>query len=87
MILPRLLLDVDGALLIDPAHIARPREEVIKYYGLEAVKPDIDVICWTLSELRRSNKFKRTRLCLVDCRYVFSTLYGHTLWRLRESSK
>ena len=57
---------------------------VVGNHGPDAVEPSVDIICYTLAELRRRGKFKNGKLCLVDCRYVVSTLYGYSLMRPLE---
>ena len=89
MILPAVVLDKSGPHLMDPDLIAPVKDAVVGNHGPDAVKPSIDIICYTLAELRRKEKFKNRKLCLVDCRYVVGTLYGYSLMRplgFKESS-
>jgi hypothetical protein len=84
MILPAIVLDSDNAHVMEPGLIADIKEAVVKNHGQDAVNPEIGIICYTLAELGRRDKFKDDRLCLVDCRYVVHTLYGHSLMRPSE---
>ncbi|KAB2104996.1 hypothetical protein AG0111_0g7160 [Alternaria gaisen] len=81
MILPAVVLDKSGPHLMDPDLIAPVKDAVVGNHGPDAVKPSVDIICYILAELGRRDKFKNGKLCLVDCRYVVSTLYGHSLMR------
>jgi hypothetical protein len=81
VVLPILVLDKNGPHLMDPDLIAPVKDAVVGNHGPDAVKPSIDIICYTLAELGRRDKFKNGKLCLVDCRYVVSTLYGYSLMR------
>jgi hypothetical protein len=84
MILPTVVLDESDSHLMDPRLIARLKDAVVGKHGPDAVKPSVDMICYMLAELRRGDKFKNGKLCLVDCRYVVSTLYGYSLMRPLE---
>jgi hypothetical protein len=81
MILPVAYLGRSGAHLLDPDVIAKIKGNFVKDHGLDAVNPSVDIICYTLTELGRRENFKNGRLCLVDCRFVVSTLYGYSLMR------
>ena len=83
MILPTILLKEDEAHLWNPALIADMKDAIVKLHGPDVAKPNIDIICFTLAEIRRKENFK-DKLCLIDCRYVLSALYGYSLMRPSE---
>jgi hypothetical protein len=83
MVLPTIILEQSDAHLMDPDLIAEVKGSVVGDHGPDAVKPSIDIICYTLAVLGRSDKFRKGKLCLVDCRFVVSTLYGYSLMRPR----
>lgn len=86
MILPVILLGKDEGHIIDPAQIAELKESIAQNYGQDAASPSIEIICYTLGQLLLRDNFRNGRLCLVNCRYVVSSLYGHPLMRPREVS-
>ena len=84
MILPTILLQKKTQHLYKAEHILPVKNAVIEDHGVDALNPSIDIICYTLAEMsRRESKFV---LCLVDCKYVVCTLYGHTILRPIEAN-
>ena len=81
MIVSTLTLGRDKEHLWDPVAIAQVKGAVVKNHGPDISKPHIDTVCYTLAELRRRESLKEKCPCLVDCRYVVSALYGHSLMR------
>jgi hypothetical protein len=79
MILPSILLQMKTRHFYKAEHISPLKKQIIENHGVDAMYPSIDIICCTLAEMsRREAEFV---LCLVDCKYVVCTLYGHTLLR------
>jgi hypothetical protein len=81
MVMPVTCLDVPSGQRIWRPHLVQGiKEKFAQGFGEDAVNPSIDIICFTLNELqRRKNKF--TNICMVDCRWVVSALYGYRLLR------
>jgi hypothetical protein len=80
MQLPANMLEKDDEHLLDHGMITEWKEKTTKNYGAEVAEPDIEMICCILQQFDREY-FIMSRLCLVDCRYVVSSLYGYSLLR------
>lgn len=84
MTIPIAFLSNDEEHISKPADIADLKESIVKKHGSGADKPSIDMLCFVLAELARRQDFKDEFLCLVNCRYVVSVLFGYSLLRPSE---
>jgi hypothetical protein len=77
-VLPRMLLSRDSEFL-QSKYLDDVKDTVAVQYGATASKPDIENILCTLTEFAQDEEFKD--LCIVDCRYVFTTVYQYRILR------
>jgi hypothetical protein len=75
------MLEKDDEHLLDHGKITEWKEITTRNYGTEVAEPDIEIICCKLQQFGSREEFIMSRLCLVDCRYVVSSLYGYSLLR------
>ncbi|KAE8442947.1 hypothetical protein EG329_002485 [Mollisiaceae sp. DMI_Dod_QoI] len=81
MLLLANMLERDNKNLVDHDMIREWKETTTRNYGADIAEPDIEIICSTLQQFASREEFIMSRLCLVDCRYVVSSLYGYSLLR------
>ena len=77
-VLPKVLLSGDSEFL-QSKFLDDVKDTVAAKYGVAALKPDIENILCTLTEFAQSEEFKD--LCIVDCRYVLTTVYYYRILR------
>ena len=86
MILPTQVLLRPNEFTYEKKSIDQIKDSVAKNYGPEALKPSIDLACFALHDLNLDNTGTYLQRCLVDCRYILTTLYEYKLLRPGEAT-
>lgn len=86
MVLPFIVLGTKGEFIYSKDLVDSVKDSVAKSHGAEALKPSIDVICYTLykASLDETETHFHGKWCLVDCMYILTTLYGYKILKPRE---